>query len=123
MRFLVDECLLAEIVNELRLDGHDVHWVADDLQSVEDAVLLEIANAERRILMSDDRDFGELVFKCAMPDIGIVSLRVAKFKMDAGRIGAYAADKVAELGPLLLGQFALIEPGGVWLRSLPRSLA
>ncbi len=119
MRFLVDECLYAHIVDHLRRAGHDVSWVRDGLSSADDSVVLQVANSERRILMSEDRDFGEHVFRDKRPALGVVSVRVSEFDLDPDAMGAYVAAKVAVLGDRLHGQFTVIEPGGERLRPLP----
>jgi predicted nuclease of predicted toxin-antitoxin system len=123
MRFLVDECIFIQVVDHLRRGGHDVVWIGDLMPSVEDKAVLEAANAERRILMSEDRDFGELIFRDGMPAVAIISLRVSEFDFAPDEMGRYAAAKVLELGDRLLGQFTVIEPGGERPRPLPRIVA
>jgi predicted nuclease of predicted toxin-antitoxin system len=119
MRFLVDECLFVQIVNELRRAGHDVHWVTDDMKQADDETVLAIANSEQRILMSEDRDFGELVFRDRAHAVGIVSVRVSEFDLSPDDMGTFVAAKVQELGQTLLGQFTVVEPGRVRPRPLP----
>ncbi len=63
MRILVDENMLEVVVDGLRHEGHDVRWVADTNPSDPDSDLLEIATADRRLLITYDTDFGELVHR------------------------------------------------------------
>ncbi len=123
MRFLVDECIFAQVVEHLRRDGHDVVWIGDIMPSARDRAVLLFANAERRILMSEDRDFGELIFRDGMPAIAIISLRVSEFDFKPDEMGRYAATKIMELGDTLLGHFTVIEPGGARPRALPKVLS
>jgi predicted nuclease of predicted toxin-antitoxin system len=120
MRFLVDECLFIHIVDHLRQDGHDVVWIGHLMPSAEDRAVLEFANAEGRMLMSEDRDFGELIFSDGMAAVAIISLRVSEFDLEPDAMGQFAAEKIKELSSSLLGQFTVIEPDGVRQRALPR---
>ena len=63
MRLLADEGVDAAIVARLRFDGYDVVYVAELSPGITDDAVLELANAEERILMTADKDFGELVFR------------------------------------------------------------
>ena len=119
MRFLVDECLSFEIVDHLRRDGHDVTWISESMPSVSDKVVLQVANDERRILMSEDSDFGELVFRDQLLAVGVVSVRVNEFEFASDEMGAYVAQKFCELADHLIGNFTVIEPGRDRRRPLP----
>ncbi|MFN0216817.1 MAG: DUF5615 family PIN-like protein [Saprospiraceae bacterium] len=66
MKFIVDEGVDGTLVNLLREAEHDVFYFAESLQSTDDAIILEIANTENRILITRDKDFGELVWRMKM---------------------------------------------------------
>ena len=51
------------IVGSIRGDGHDVRWMAEDLEGAKDDVILEAAVQDSRILITEDKDFGELVYR------------------------------------------------------------
>lgn len=76
MRFLADENTDVRIVRALRADGHDVVSVAEDEPGIPDEKVLEWANRESRILITEDLDFGELIFRDAMPCYGLLQLRI-----------------------------------------------
>jgi uncharacterized protein with PIN domain len=63
MKFLADEGIDRSIVIGLRLLNYDVYYVIDEVRSLEDDVLLKIAFDEKRILLTKDKDFGELVYR------------------------------------------------------------
>jgi len=75
MKLLVDECCDAGLVNALRDDGHDVLYAVESLRGEPDDMLLARALSERRILLTEDKDFGELVYRLQKPAYGIVSLQ------------------------------------------------
>ena len=120
MRFLVDECLYYSIVEHLRRAGHDVVWARDGMSQTSDARLLALAAQQNRVLMSEDRDFGSLIFRDLCPAFGVVLIKVAEFESTMDAVGAHVATIVADLGSQCVGRFIVIEPGNVRLRELPR---
>jgi predicted nuclease of predicted toxin-antitoxin system len=77
MRFLIDESADARMAAYLRNQGHDVTVIAQDYPaSLKDAEILRIAVAEERILITFDRDFGELVFSHGHPHAGVLYFRL-----------------------------------------------
>ncbi len=67
MRFLANENFPAEAVEALRGRGHDVAWVRIDSPGVRDAEVLARAQREDRIVLTFDKDFGELAFRSRLP--------------------------------------------------------
>lgn len=76
MIFLADESLDLPIIKYLRGNGLDVIAIAEIQPSIDDEKVLEIANDEGRILITLDKDFGELVFRLRKVHSGIVLLRL-----------------------------------------------
>ncbi len=74
MRFLLDSCISGFAVRELRTAGYDVVWTAEEPEDPGDDVILEQAVKERRILVTADKDFGDLVFVFQKPHPTIVRL-------------------------------------------------
>jgi predicted nuclease of predicted toxin-antitoxin system len=63
MKFLADEGVDKSLVTLLRQSEWDVFYVAESASSLEDELVLELANSESRILITRDKDFGELVYR------------------------------------------------------------
>jgi predicted nuclease of predicted toxin-antitoxin system len=76
MKFLADEGVDRSVVDGLRQLGFDVFYVVDETRSLDDDVLLQIAADEKRILITKDKDFGELVFRLNKVHAGVVLLRL-----------------------------------------------
>ena len=77
MKFLVDASSDARLVAHLRSLGHDVTRIgADHPGDLPDEDVLAIAHRENRILITDDRDFGELVVRLRRPHAGVIYLRL-----------------------------------------------
>jgi predicted nuclease of predicted toxin-antitoxin system len=92
MRFLVDECTGPKVAAWLRGEGHDVFSVLDEARGSEDDEVIQKANDENWILITNDRDFGEKVYRERRPHRGIIFMR-----LDDER----ATNKIQILGRLL----------------------
>lgn len=64
------------VVRHLRASGHDVLAVAEIMPYAQDNEILAVALEQTRVLITNDRDFGELVFRSEMGHVGIVLLRL-----------------------------------------------
>ena len=109
MRFLLDQSTDARLVPLLHELGHDATRIGADYPGgIPDAQVLAIASAEGRVLITDDRDFGELVIRSGLPHAGVIYLRLGN---DAG-----LAAKQARLRYVLrhyadrLDQFLVVTP-------------
>ena len=76
MRFLVDECTGPKVAAWLRSKGHDVFDVFGQARGSTDSEIIEKAYQEDRILITNDKDFGEKVFREKLPHHGIILLRL-----------------------------------------------
>lgn len=75
MKFLTDENIGLEVVTFLQKKGHDVRSITEISPGVSDATVLAKATGEKRILITADTDFGELVYHAGRRHAGIVLLR------------------------------------------------
>ena len=76
MRFLVDECTGPMVARWLRAQSHDVFSVFEQARGLQDDDVLAKAHSENRILITDDKDFGEKVFRERAPHRGVNLLRL-----------------------------------------------
>ena len=76
MKFLADECCDAGLVLSLRDAGHDVTYVTEENAGFSDDEVLLKAYNEGRILLTEDKDFGELAYRFRKPSAGIVLIRI-----------------------------------------------
>lgn len=80
MRFLLDQSTDARLIVYLRSHGHDATRIAADYPGgLPDSEVLAIAVREDRILITDDRDFGELVFAQRQIHAGVIYLRLGEY--------------------------------------------
>lgn len=76
MNFVADECCDALMVAGLRAAGHDVVYIQEISAGTNDQSVLALATAQERILITEDKDFGELVVRLRLPAFGIILLRM-----------------------------------------------
>lgn len=74
MKILLDTCFWGGVAQELRAAGHDVVWAGDRKEDPGDDEILKRAHREGRVLVTLDRDFGELVIVHERPHSGIIRL-------------------------------------------------
>ncbi|GIV17713.1 MAG: hypothetical protein KatS3mg022_3148 [Armatimonadota bacterium] len=74
MRFLVDVPAGGQLAEWLRSQGHDVLEVRNIDPKMADALIIELGYRESRIIITLDKDFGELSVRMGMPHYGIVRL-------------------------------------------------
>lgn len=77
MRLFADESVDYPIVALLRGNGHDVTYVTELDPGIADTEILQVATEENRVLITADKDFGDLVFRQNLPTVGIVLIRLA----------------------------------------------
>jgi len=76
MKFLVDECTGTSVVAYLRDEGYDAVAVAEVMHKADDEEILGRAVSEGRIVVTNDKDFGEMVFRSGQAHRGVILLRL-----------------------------------------------
>ena len=78
MRILVNENMASSVMQALRDRGHDVVAAKESMRGQEDATILARAQAEARLVVTQDKDFGELAFRSGLPaQCGIILFRLS----------------------------------------------
>ena len=113
MKLLLDTCISPGAVETLRQAGHDVVWSGDWQPDPGDETILATAVSEERVLVTLEKDFGELAIVFGRPHFGI--LRIANFR---SRQQATVIQQVIHLHGDDLNQHAIItaEPGKIRIR-------
>src|SRR5215212_530460 len=76
MRFLVDECTGPAVATWLHRQGHEIFSVFDEARGIEDDVVIQKAYNESWILITNDKDFGEKVYRERRPHRGVIFMRL-----------------------------------------------
>jgi predicted nuclease of predicted toxin-antitoxin system len=119
VRWLVDECVDAGVISSLRSWGHDIVDIAEAAPSITDDGVVRLARDEHRLLLTEDKDFGELIFRHAVRVPGLVLIRMApELRL---RKSARLKTAIDAYGDGLLGRYTVIEPGRIRSRVLQDS--
>lgn len=101
----------------MRLHGHDVAWVRDAAPGSRDQEILEWACDDARILITFDKDFGELAFLAKLPSSsGIIPFRIS---VPSAAYVARVAVAALESRTDWAGHFAVVEDGRIRMPPLP----
>ncbi len=120
MRILANENVPQPVVAELRRRGHDVTWMVEVGAEEDDVVVLARAQSEDRIVLTLDKDFGELALLRRLPaSAGIVLVRTTGSTPEADNARAVSA---LESRAEWRGLFTIIEDDRVRVRQLPAAL-
>lgn len=105
------------LVERLRQSGYQVWYVAEWEPGISDEVVLDLANRERAILLTVDRDFGELVFRQGRVTTGVILLRLSGLSL--ARKAEIVNVALAAHGNEMDHAFTVITPGAVRIRRQP----
>jgi len=76
VRFLVDECTGPKVAAWLRSQGHEIFSVFDEARGLEDEEVIRKAYDQSWILITNDKDFGEKVYRERRPHHGVILMRL-----------------------------------------------
>lgn len=107
MKLLADECVAGSTVVAMRAAGFDVEWIAETLPGAVDADVLARAFRAGRLLLTEDKDFGELTIRFGHACHGIILVALAGLPAAARAARTVAA--LQALGDRGTGQFVVIE--------------
>jgi predicted nuclease of predicted toxin-antitoxin system len=117
MRFLADESCDFTVVHALRANDHDVLAVYEVTPRAEDSDVIRVAVREKRILLTEDKDFGRLVYSHGQKTLGVIFLR---FPTSARKqIAKDVVKLVKQQGEKLVGCFTTIQPGRIRITHAP----
>lgn len=111
MQFLADENCDSAIICALREAGHKVVSVSESFRGCEDEKLLELARQEKWLFITEDKDFGELVFAHQRKTGGVILVR---FPLQARKNIVPALLKlISEKGDKLISKFIVVQPNRI----------
>ena len=111
MRLLADESCDFAVVRALRGAGHDVVSVRHEDPGAPDEAVIERALRDSRVLITEDKDFGQLVFASASESPGVICIR---FPANARQAMAQTVVALLEHhGAKVAGRFVVVQPGRI----------
>jgi predicted nuclease of predicted toxin-antitoxin system len=118
MRLCANENISEDCVAKLRQNGHDVLWIRESAPGSTDEDVLVRARKENPLLLTFDKDFGQLVFHHgAQAAHGVILFRISQIS------SSVAAERVssalASRGDWS-GHFTVVDDFGIRMRPLPK---
>ena len=117
MKILADENISGQIVRRMRVEGYDVVSIAEEHDGWADVKVLELAQSSGALLITEDKDFGDLVVRWRMAVVGVV--RLALDRLSPEREVERTLSVLNGMGDRLVGYITVVEPGRTRLRPLP----
>ena len=116
MRFLADENFPGIAVTALREAGHDIRWVSTDDLGASDRVVMDRAAREERVILTFDKDFGELVFRIG----GTVAAGVILFRLQSASPEELVSRILRVVGSRTdwVGMFSVVDSNKLRMRPL-----
>jgi predicted nuclease of predicted toxin-antitoxin system len=117
LKFLLDENADIQLADHLRGLGHDVTSVVEDYaRAIADEDILEIARREARCIITNDTDFGDLVFRDRRPHPGVILFRLSDERLDTK---IRRLDDVLDRFAVHVHEFIVVDDKGVRVRETP----
>ena len=118
MVFVADESCDHAVVRALRKSGHEVEAISEVSPRADDDTVLKRTVRKNGILLTEDHDFGRLVYAAGHAATGVVLLRYPASLRE--QIAQAVCDLVQHHGKALAGRFVVVAPGRIRMSLLPR---
>ncbi|MBM4166222.1 MAG: hypothetical protein FJ218_04780 [Ignavibacteria bacterium] len=115
MKFLIDECVDEEIVERLRQDKHQTIYVAEIEMGISDDIVLSLSNEPETLLLTSDKDFGELVYRQKQIFNGVILIRLTG--LSAKKKATIVSDAILKHEKELTNAFTVISYNSVRIRT------
>jgi len=119
MKLVADESVDFAVVENLRNEGHEVTYIAELSPSISDDEVLRIALEREAVLITADKDFGELIFRLGRAHQGVILIRLAGIPTQTK--ADIVARALSDHRDNIPGAFSVLSPGSLRIR--PRQLS
>jgi len=117
MKFLADESIEKPVIDWLRGQDFDVRYVTEITPSINDEEVIRLANDEGRILITNDKDFGELVFRQSKIVLGVLLIRAINER--ASNKIRLVREVLEKARNKLAGYFVVVNEAGIRMKKIP----
>ncbi|MDH5681780.1 MAG: DUF5615 family PIN-like protein [Spirochaetota bacterium] len=117
MTFVADENIDKPIVEELRKDGYNVLYIQEISPGITDDEVLQLVNYEKAILITSDKDFGELAFRMKKTLNGVILTRLTGLSLTIKAI--LVKNTIEKHLDELAGSFTVISSDNIRIRKIP----
>jgi predicted nuclease of predicted toxin-antitoxin system len=117
LTFVADESVDKQITDSLRKDGYDVFSIAEDQPGISDEEVLRLAADKKAILITVDKDFGDLVYQQMKASSGVLLLRIAGLTQNEKC--AVVSRTIAKYASELKNNFTVVGKNSIRIRKQP----
>ncbi len=115
MNIIADENIAVQVVERLRENGHNVRYTMQGM-GITDSIVLELANQQKTLVITDDKDFGELVIRHRQQTSGVMLIRLPGLPpLQKAEIVAHV---IEQYGDQLINAMCVVTPQKVRIRNL-----
>lgn len=114
MKIIADESVDYAIIQALRVKGFDIYSITEESPGIDDLKVLALSLHFKSILMTEDKDFGELTYRLNERHYGIILIRLSKVPRNE-RI-KLVTDLLADYAEKLIGKFTVISEQGIRIK-------
>jgi len=114
MNLMADEGVDAQIVDRLREEGYEVVYIAELDPGIDDELVLSLASRSGSLLITSDKDFGELIFRLQRASGGVALLRLAGLSPE--KKATIVAASLRTHGDEMAAAFTVISPANLRIR-------
>jgi predicted nuclease of predicted toxin-antitoxin system len=114
VKFVADESVEGPTIIALRAAGHVVLSIAESTPGIDDEAVLRLALQEQALLVTADKDFGELVFRGYQQHCGILLIRAVEESLEENATNAVAA--IERYGADLRDSFSVLTRRAIRIR-------
>ena len=119
MRFLADECVGGSLVRSLRQSGFDVEWIREFAFGATDEQVLEHSNQTSRILITEDYDFADLIFRFRKRALAVIIIAANLADRPIAEKAPLVAGRLQKFGNAFVGRLTILEKDRTRQRDLP----
>ena len=117
MNIVADENIDSLLVKALMRDGHNVRWISKEKPSIDDTEVLAFALDQNSLLITEDKGFGEKVYRDSHTSSGVLLLRIHNTSREDAVTLSFSA--VRDQGEQLLKKFSVLTNRKLRSRTLP----
>jgi predicted nuclease of predicted toxin-antitoxin system len=117
VKIVADENIDSLLVQKLKQDGHTVLWISKENPAIDDTEVLSFAFERESLLITEDKGFGEKVYRDSHASSGVLLLRIHQLSRNDS--ATLAASAVRDHGEQLLTKFSVLTNRKLRSRTLP----
>jgi predicted nuclease of predicted toxin-antitoxin system len=117
--FLADESCDFAVVRALRSAGYNVLSIAEEAPQTQDPEVIALSAREGRVLLTEDKDFGQLVYAELLESSGVILIRFPADERKA--LPGAVLEAIEKLGDRLVGAFIVLTPQRIRIGRDPRA--